>query len=180
MIAFMEASRKRGTIRLAHDSPLPADSNSRILPLGAGAGAARTIGIVLLLFTVAAGALLIVSISRDFAPYARLTARCFSHNPVVTQWVDALARTHDRGRIVALQIAVSLWNLSPAPLILMAALTQHSPDRALWIAVGIAIILLVVAASLLVLLPTTWAHTVAETLNRAGKRSAAKDDVNDS
>jgi hypothetical protein len=156
---------------------LPAAANSRSLPLDAGA--ARTIGIVLLLLTAAAGALLIVSISRDFAPYARLTARRFTRNPVVTQWVDELARTHDRDRIVALQIAVPLWILSPAPLILMVTLTQHSPDQVLWIAVGIALILLVIAASLLVLLPTTWAHTVAETLNRAGKRSAAEGDVDD-
>lgn len=157
---------------------LPAAANLRVLPLDVGT--ARAVGIVLLLITAAAGVLLIVSISRDFAPYARLTARRFTRNPVVTQWADELARAHDRGRIVALQIAVTLWILSPAPLILMATLTRHSPDGGLWIAVGISLILLITAAGLLILLPATWAHTVAETLNRAGNHSAPKGAINES
>lgn len=156
---------------------LPAAADSRALPIDAHI--ALTIGIVLLLLIAAAGALLIVGISRAFAPFARLTSRRFTRNPVVTQWADELARTNERRRIVTLQVVVVLWILSPTPLILIATLMQHSPDQGFWIVVGTAFILLVVAAGLLVLLPTTWAHTVAETLNRASSRPAADGDLDD-
>lgn len=63
------------------------------------------------------------------------------------------------------------WVLAAAPILLLSLLTQGSPDQNLWSVVGVALTLIMVAIGLLILLPATWAHTVAETLSQGGTRA---------
>ena len=144
-----------------------------LLPLGENAGS--FIGLFALLVMIAVGVLLVVSVSRETAPYKRLSERRFSTNPTVTQWVEALSAKHEPARIRSLQLAVTLWILSAAPLLAFALLVNEPPyDRFLPV-LGVVLVLVMVAAGLGVLLPRTWAHTVAEELTRTGAAGRADD-----
>ncbi|GAB3618336.1 hypothetical protein GCM10027416_28930 [Okibacterium endophyticum] len=174
---FAEVQRRTrfrlgAAVALSVISPIPLImliTAADVRELDVNAGVAMALGIVLLLLGTGAGVLIIVGISGEFAPFTRLQRGRFTRNPIVTQWADELARTHERSRITAIKIAVSLWILSPVP-ILIATLAQPSPQQGLWIAGSVALTLLVVAAGLLILLPAAWAHSVADTMNRAGSR----------
>lgn len=145
-----------------------------ILPLGENAG--TFIGLFALLVMIAVGVLLIFSISRETAPYKRISEGRFSTNPTVTQWAEALSAKHEPARIRSLQIAVTLWILSAAPLLAFALLVNEPPyDRFLSV-LGVVLVLVMVASGLGVLLPRTWAHSVAEELTRSRRTWEAGDD----
>lgn len=144
--------------------------------LSIGQNAAAVLGLVLLFALVAVGVVMIIGLSREFAPYSRLRDGRFSRNPVVTSWAEDLAQQHERRRIVAMQLAVVCWVLSPAPLLLLTLLTQGSPAQGLWSTIGVVLTLVMVAIGLLILLPATWARTVADALSRGGRRSGGAED----
>lgn len=152
---------------------LPVAAESGAVPLPSGAAAA--IGIGILLAVVAVGVMMIISTSRDLGPYKRLQEGRFSADPAVAAWADGLAQQHERGRIRALQIAILLWILSPAPLLALTLLTEESPLHDLWSVIGVGVLLCIVAVGLAILLPTTWAHTVGERLG-SGARPTADDE----
>lgn len=142
-----------------------------VLPVSAGSGliplteeAASITGLLLLFAVVAIGVVTLIGTSREFAPFARLREGRFSRNPVVSGWAEDLAQQHERSRIRALQLAVACWVLSPAPLLLLTLVPQESPKQGVWSVLGVALLLTIVAVGLMILLPKTWAHTVAETL----------------
>lgn len=148
-------------------------AGSDLLPITDTAGA--FIGLLTLFVLVAAGVVLLVSTTRETTPYRHITEGRFAPNPGVTRWAESLAEQHERRRIRALQIAIALWILAPIPLIAFALFLDDSPYDALWSAIGVVLVLAIVAAGLGILLPQTWAHTVAEHLGRDG-RTAARDD----
>ncbi|EYT51658.1 hypothetical protein H490_0115130 [Leucobacter sp. UCD-THU] len=152
---------------------LPTAADSGALPIDPGA--ATAIGLLALLLLVTAGVLLIVSTARDLAPYKRVSDGRFTPDAGVSHWADALAQQHERTRIRALQVAVALWILSPAPLLAFVLLMQESPNSGLWSVGGVVLVLAFVAAGLAILLPAAWAHTVAERLT-GGAAAAADDD----
>lgn len=130
---------------------------------------AAAIGLGVLFALIAAGTLMIVSISRDFAPFEHLRDGAFTPTAEVSDWADALAADHERGRIRALQAAILCWVLCPVPLLLLSLLVQGEL-RNLWSVIGVSIVLVLVALGLLILLPASWAHTAAGILR--GGRSA--------
>lgn len=153
-----------------------------VLPVAAQSGVvalsqstASIAGLMLLLVLVAIGVVMLIGLSREFAPFKRLQEGQFSKNPVVNGWAEDLAQQHERSRIRALQISVLCWVLSPAPLLLLTLVPQDSPWQGLWSVTGVALLLVMVAAGLLILLPTTWAHTVAETLTRSGTSASGRE-----
>ena len=75
--------------------------------------------------------------------------------------VGIIDEQHERGRIRALQIAIALWILAPIPLIAFALLMNDSPHSDFWAAIGVVLVLALVATGLGVLLPQTWAASVA-------------------
>lgn len=152
---------------------LPVAAQSGLVPLDQSAAA--IVGMLVLFVLVAIGVVMIIGLSREFAPFARLREGRFSRNPVVTGWAEDLARQHERSRTLGLQIAVVCWVLSPAPLLLLTLVPQDSPKQGIWSVLGVALLLLMVATGLFILLPKTWAHTVAETLTRSGA-SGGEDD----
>lgn len=123
------------------------------------------IGLLALFVFVAIGVSLLIATSRETAPFKKITDGNFSPNPVVTRWAEDQAEQHERGRIRALQIAIALWILAPIPLIAFALLLDDSPHSDFWAAIGVVLVLALVATGLGVLLPHTWATTVAETLS---------------
>lgn len=141
---------------------LPAAARSGMPPLSGAAGG--FIGLVVLFALVAAGVLTLVSTARETAPYRRIAEGRFTPDPSVTRWARAQADQHERARIRGLQIAITLWIVSPVPLIAFAMLLEASAQRSFWIAFGVVLVLVLVAAGLAVLLPRAWAYTVAETL----------------
>lgn len=147
---------------------LPPAAASGLLPITEQAGA--FVGILALLVLAAVGVVLFISVARVNASSQRIAAGRFSVNPVVTRWVDALSERHERGRIRALQVAVMLSIVSSIPLIAFAVFLGGSPDHQLWIATGVVILLVVIATALGILLPQTWAHTVADKLTRGARR----------
>ena len=153
---------------------LPTAAESGVLPIPQNAAA--LIGLLLLFAIVAFGVVTIIGLSREFTPFTRLREGRFSRNPVVTVWAEDLAKTHDRGRITALQISVMCWVFSPAPVLLLSLIPAHSERQGFWGVLGVAGTLIMVAIGLLILLPASWANTVLETVTKGGKRPDEADD----
>ena len=128
--------------------------------------AATFVGILTLLALVAIGVTMIVTTSRETEPYRRIREHHFSPSHEVAVWSQSLAKQHEGGRIRALQIAITLWILSPVPVIAAALLIEESPQKSFWVVLAVAALLCFVAAGLAVLIPSAWAHSVAETLSR--------------
>jgi MFS family permease len=138
-----------------------------VLALTEGAG--TFIGLLVLFALVAIGVSLVLATTRETAPFKRISEGNFSTNPVVTRWADDQAEQHERGRIRALQISVALWILAPVPLIAFSLLLEDSPQSDFWSVLGVVIVLALVATGLGVLLPHTWASSVAETLSHGSR-----------
>ncbi|POH69180.1 hypothetical protein C3B59_05955 [Cryobacterium zongtaii] len=143
---------------------LPVTAESGLIPITDTVGV--FIGLLALLVMIAGGVMLLVTRSRETAPYKRITEGHFVANPEVTRWVEALSKQHERARIKSLQIAITLWILAPIPLIAFAFFLDDSPRDDFWTVIGVVIVLVVVAIGLWILLPQTWAHAVAEDLSR--------------
>jgi len=136
-------------------------------------GAAAAIGLAALFLFVAVGVLLLVSMTRDFAPYARIRERRFSRSREVTTWAETLDRQNDRKRISALQIAILCWVMSPVPLLLLSLVTDGTPNQDFWSVLGVSGLLILVALGLIIMLPANWARTVYTTLTSPGGREYA-------
>lgn len=154
---------------------LPVAAESGLMPITELAGV--FIGLITLLVLAAVGVMLLVNTSRETAPFKRITEGHFSTSPAVVRWAEALAARHERGRIRALQVAIALWILAPIPLIAFALFLDDSPQDDFWTVIGVVIVLAIVAAGLGILLPQTWAHTVAE--NLGGNSGVAVSDGDD-
>ncbi|MGO2519211.1 MAG: permease prefix domain 1-containing protein [Microbacterium sp.] len=165
------------TVALFVVSPIPlliliALDSAGILPLAKDASVA--IGVIVLLLIAAVGVVLFVGIAGAFSPYTRLQRGRFAQNPDVTRWADELAQTHEALRTRAFKTAMLLWVLSPIPILaaVFATVSQLPALKDSWIVASVPLTLLLVAIGLLVLLPTAWARSVADTLNRAGFRDS--------
>ncbi|MFD1712905.1 permease prefix domain 1-containing protein [Amnibacterium flavum] len=153
---------------------LPAAAGSGSLPIGGHVG--LLIGLVVLFIMVAIGVTLLVSTSRETAPYKRISDGQFSVGPGVTRWAETLAEANDRSRIRALQFAIGLWILAPIPLIAFALLSENSPQGDFLPGVGVVLVLVLVAAGLGIFLPHTWSRTLVDDLGRGAGAGAADDD----
>lgn len=143
--------------------PLPVAAESNLIPLTDPA--ATLVGILVVLSLVAAGVTLLVATSRETAPYRRITEGRFSTNAEVTRWAEALAAQNERGRNRALQVAIILWTLAPAPLVAISLLVEPPHDS--WTVAGVVLVLVLVSTGLGLFLPRNWSHTVAGNLTPA-------------
>lgn len=148
---------------------LPTVASFGLLP--ASEGIWLFAGLLFLFVLVAAGVLLRVSISRHTAPYKRVVEGQFATNPEVTHWAEALRAQHEKARSRALTFAIACWILSPIPLIAASLLLEGTPHASLWTTLGVVCVLVLVATGLGILLPQSWAHSVAEQLGDGGKTS---------
>lgn len=131
--------------------------------------AATAIGLTVLLLLVVAGVSLLIRRSQQLAPFRRLDEGEFTRDPAVSAWAQQLSGQFASSRTTALITAVALWILSAVPVILGGILSE---GRSLWAesaaGAGVGLTLATVAAGLLIYLPASWAHSVAEVLTGEG------------
>lgn len=156
---------------------LTSAAGARIVPFSESV--AVFIGLLVLLVAVAAGAMILVAASRRTAPYQRITEHRFAGNPEVANWAKGLNAQHEHARTRALQVAIALWILAPIPLMAFTLLLGDSPREGFWSAIGVVLVLVLVATGLGILLPQAWARGVAETLAQTGHRPGRTGDRDD-
>lgn len=126
-------------------------------------------GIAVLLLLVVAGVSLLIRRNQELAPFERLSEGEFTRDPAVSAWAQQLRAASEPRRTTALMVAVALWILCAVPTIAGGLISDHSAawaDAAPGIGVGLTLVM--VALGLLVLLPASWAHSVAEVLTDEG------------
>ncbi|SNU02416.1 hypothetical protein SAMN06298212_13526 [Ruaniaceae bacterium KH17] len=133
------------------------------LDLSISPNTAIFIGIAVLLLFVVLGIGIVLLNERELGQYQRITNGQFTPDPSVTAWAQGQRTRHDRKRVWALLVSVPLFVLSALP-ILWAALL-HEGEQELLLGVAVPSTLLIVAIGLAILVPTTWAESVAQRLS---------------
>lgn len=124
------------------------------------------IGLIVLLVMALAGVLLIVKRSQQLAPFSNITSGAFRRSPGVELWARSLAEAEAPQRSQRLQIAIALFVLAALPPIVFSlAFTDQSN---VFSGVGVALTLVMVAAGLLIFLPSNWAAATLEALTKSG------------
>ena len=134
---------------------------------GPGGQWAVLIGLALTLVLVATGVLTLMRRHHAFAGLEHLTDGKFTRNPIVSAWAARLRVENEGPRSRALMAAVGLWILSAIPTVAGGILSDQ-PGRSHYPIFGVSLTLALVAAGLLILLPTTWASSTHETLTEEG------------
>ena len=135
---------------------------------GSGGRWAVLIGFAMTLVLVATGVLTLMRRHQAFAGLEHLTDGKFTRNPIVSAWAARLRVENEGPRSRALMAAVGLWILSAIPAVAGGILSDQ-PDRPQYFfTFGASLTLALVAAGLLILLPTTWASSTHETLTEEG------------
>jgi len=129
---------------------------------------ATALGLIPLLALIAIGVIIVVGVDQRRASYKHISVYQFSSNPVVSTWAKELDRQHESRRILSLQIAVSLWILSAAPIILMSLAFPDFGGERMGAVFGVILTLVFVAAGLMIFLPANWANEVAAVLTKHG------------
>ena len=130
---------------------------------GPGGQWAVLIGLALTLVLVATGVLTLMRRHQAFVGLEHLTDGKFTRNPIVSAWAARLRVENEGPRSRALMAAVGLWILSAIPTVAGGILSDQ-PGRSHYPIFGVSLTLALVAAGLLILLPTTWASSTHETL----------------
>ncbi|MFZ1381898.1 MAG: permease prefix domain 1-containing protein [Scrofimicrobium sp.] len=124
------------------------------------------IGFTVLLPLVGVGVGLLVWRGQQLAPFRRITEHIDACTPEVEAFATGLNQEHSFARTRNLIIAIGLWILSALPVISAGVFTsgweQEVADPLL--AIGVVTTLVLVAAGLLVFLPSDWAHATATNL----------------
>lgn len=134
--------------------------------LGQGHQYAPAIGLLPLLAVVAIGVVIAIGVNQRRSAHSRISSYRFASDAAVTAWAEQLERTHQRRRMISLQVAIVLWILAVAPIIFMPILAPDLGGPEMGALFGVALTLLFVATGLLVFLPANWAHEVAAVLTR--------------
>lgn len=140
-----------------------------------GQDLAVLIGLACLLVVVVVAVLMIVRRDAQLAPFRRLAAGEFTRSPDVDRWAGELVAEAAPRRATALQIAIGLWILAASPVLAMSLLAPPSVTNS-WIGVAVAGTLAMVAAGLLLFIPSNWAQSVAETLTKTDSEGYASGD----
>lgn len=124
------------------------------------------LGLVGLLVVIAIGVMIVISVDRKRAVHKRINDYRFSRSPAVTAWARELEHDHARRRGIALQVAVTLWILAAAPVLLTALMFPDLGGEGNGALVGVMGTLCFVAIGLLVFLPNNWASEVADAVTK--------------
>lgn len=140
-------------------------------------GIASLIGLVVLLVVVFLGVALVLQRGRVLQPFERILEGHVAPTPEVTAWARSL-RSEQEGRAsAALIVAVALWILSALPVIASGLLTDYAGAWGGELpGLGVPLTLIMVAAGLLIYLPTTWAASVSEYVSLEDGPHAGRDD----
>ena len=135
---------------------------------GPGGQWAVLIGLALTLVLVATGVLTLMRRHQAFVGLEHLTDGKFTRNPIVSAWAARLRVENEGPRSRALMAAVGLWILSAIPTVAGGILSDQPNRPQYFFTFGASLTLALVAAGLLILLPTTWASSTHETLTEEG------------
>ena len=135
---------------------------------GPGGRWAVLIGFVMTLVLVATGVLTLMRRHQAFVGLEHLTDGKFTRNPIVSAWAARLRVENEGPRSRALMAAVGLWILSAIPTVAGGILSDQPNRPQYFFTFGASLTLALVAAGLLILLPTTWASSTHETLTEEG------------
>ncbi|MCA0346610.1 MAG: permease prefix domain 1-containing protein [Actinobacteria bacterium] len=138
------------------------------------------LGLIPMLSIIAIGVIMIISVDQKRSAHKRISAKQFATNPAVNVWAHALESRQGSRRSGALQVAVGLWILSAAPILLTSTLVPDLGGEGKGSIFGVIGTLLLVAAGLLVFLPNNWAAEVAETVTKQGGAIGDSEDDNTS
>jgi len=137
--------------------------------------AASVIGITVLLLLVVVGVSLLIRRSQELAPFRRLDEGEFTRDPAVSAWAHQLSARAASTRTTALITAVALWILSAVPVVAGGTLDDGpSPWADAASGIGVGLTLVTVAVGLLIYLPASWAHSVAEVLTGEGESTSGQ------
>lgn len=125
-----------------------------------------TIGLVVLLLLAATGVAILIQRAGKIAAFDRITKGDFEPTPEVSSWAAAQSQQVASSRATALAVAVVVWILAALPVIITGLLADSSGSEGLLIGGGVCGTLVLVAAGLLIFLPTNWASSVQSVLNR--------------
>ncbi|WP_099333095.1 permease prefix domain 1-containing protein [Actinomyces minihominis] len=155
-----------------------ATSNPNFALTGALAG---TLGIAVIIPTVAAGVGMLIWRSQKLKPFNLINEGRGTTTPEVEAYAYHLMDSNAASRTRALVIAVVLWVLAGLPLIVAGVFTQEMPQIKAdqYIAVGMAATLILVAAGLLVFLPANWAHSAGKRLTAEGLAEVRSENYSD-
>lgn len=145
------------------------DGGPGLIPLSGDQASA--LGLPLTLVVVALAVSVLIRRHRAFAGLTHLTDGKFTRNPVVSAWAARLRLEHEGTRSRALSIAVTLWIMSPIPVMGAGLLSRshHGTGQLLGLTIG----LLMVALGLRIFLPTNWAATTHTTVTEEGRPADA-------
>lgn len=138
------------------------------------------LGLIPMLSIIAIGVIMIISVDQKRSAHKRISAKQFATNPAVNVWAHDLESQRGSRRSGALQVAVGLWILSAAPILLTSTLVPDLGGEGKGSIFGVIGTLLLVAAGLLVFLPNNWAAEVAETVTKQGGAIGDSEDDNTS
>lgn len=138
------------------------------------------LGLIPMLSIIAIGVIMIISVDQKRSAYKRISSKQFATNPAVNVWAHDLESRRGSRRSGALQVAVGLWILSAAPILLTSTLVPDLGGEGKGSIFGVIGTLLLVAAGLLVFLPNNWAAEVAETVTKQGGTIGDSEDDNTS
>ena len=135
---------------------------------GPGGQWAVLIGFALTLVIVATGVLTLMRRHQAFVGLRHLVDGKFTRNPIVSAWSARLRVENEGPHSRALMVAVGLWILSAIPTVTGGILSDQADRPQYFVTFGASLTLALVAAGLLILLPTTWASSTHETLTEEG------------
>ena len=140
---------------------------------GPGGQWAVLIGLALTLVLVATGVLTLMRRHQAFVGLKHLVDGKFTRNPIVSAWSARLRVENEGPHSRALMVAVGLWILSAIPTVTGGILSDQADRPQYFVTFGASLTLALVAAGLLILLPTTWASSTHETLTEEGRGAGA-------
>lgn len=116
---------------------------------------AIAVGLGLLMLICVSAGLCLVQASSLLAPYATIRRRRLPADAAAVEWAEHTKNAHERERFASIALAVAIWVLSPLPII-VAVLSDPTPQQGLWIAAGTGFLLTAIATGLFAVLRTVW------------------------
>lgn len=135
-----------------------------------GENLAITIGLFFLLPLVGTGVGMLVWRSQQLVPFQKLQENYEPLPQDVLNWAERIRSQNSTRWTTSLVVGIALWIISALPLIGASLLSESLPpaQASIYLAFGMTLTLTLVAAGLLIFLPSTWSVTISNLVeNRA-------------
>lgn len=123
-----------------------------------------TIGLIILLVTVAIGVVLLMVRGARLRRFEDITEGRVTPSGAVHRYAASLREEHGRTRTVGIAVAICLWILCAIPVIVAGVASTGEED--VLPLYGVCVTLAIIALGLAIMLSTTWSEDVAATLTQ--------------